>query len=250
MHDDAYLELCAAHALGCLDPADAARLHAHLASGCEPCHEEMTLHRDTVERLGQQLPAQQVPEGAEESLMKRIEGSESAPGTTRGAGGRIFPPWTLRIAAVLAVGVAGWMVVDRGLTINRLSGEVEDLQKATAEIQRVVLRGTEHAPEAVGYAYTDQHEQEDASDDELIFHVSNLMPCEEGKVYTAWATSDGKAEEVGTVRPDETGEGYSTLRMPSHQSPFQLHLTLESVTHAADPAGPVVLKHTPPAEQP
>ncbi len=58
------------------------------------------------------------------------------------------------------------------------------------------------------------------------------------------------AGTIGTLQPDETGEGYSSLKIPSYQLPFQIQLTLESVTHAAAPAGPVVLKYTLPAEQP
>ena len=253
MHDDAYLELCSAHALGSLDPADAARLQAHLASGCVPCEEELALHRDTVERMGKLLPAQGSPAGTEARLMARIEEGEStgmsAPGPTVVGSVGLFPLWARRIAAVLAFGIVGWIAVDRGLKLAELSSQVANLQKSTTDIQRVVasyeLRGTEHAPEAVGYAYAEKHKEEDPADDELIVHVSKLEQCEEGKVYTAWAVSDGQIEEVGTLRPDELGKGYSTLRMPSYKSPFQIQLTLENVTHEAAPAGPVMLRYTP-----
>lgn len=258
MHEDIYLELCAAHALGSLDPADAARLQAHLASDCVPCQEEMALHRDTVERMGKSLPAQDPPAGAEARLMERIEEDESTGRRARGptvvTSAGLFPVWARRMAAVLVVGVAGWMIVDRGGKIAELSDQVANLQQSTADVQTVMasyeLRGTEHAPEAIGHTHADQHKEGDPSDDELFLHVSKLKPCEEGQIYTAWAVSDGKVEEVGTLRPDETGEGYSSLRIPSYRSPFQIHLTLENINHAATPAGPVMLTYTPPAEQP
>lgn len=53
---DAYLELCAAKALGCLDAEDAARLERHLAGGCAECEAALAEYADTVVDLAASAP--------------------------------------------------------------------------------------------------------------------------------------------------------------------------------------------------
>ncbi len=250
MHDEAYLELCAAHALGSLDPADAVRLREHLDTGCTQCREELAQHGETVEQMGRLLPARTPPAGAEARLMSRIgaEGEVAAP--TVAASGRVVPPWALRMAAAVALGIAGWMIIDRGEKIASLIEEVQQLQQTTAQIERVVaayeLDGTEHAPQARGVAYTDQHDREDPTDDEVMLHVTNLEPPPEDKVYTAWMISENLVQPVGVIRPDEKGEGYASLKMPSINKPYRIRVTLESRTGGVrQPAGPVILQYRP-----
>ena len=147
MHDDAYLELCAAHALGCLDPMDAVRLREHLATGCTACHEELTRHRDTVEQVGRAFPATTPPAGAEARLMSRIE-EEAMPVTQR----RRNPGmrWALPLAAAVALVFLGRVAMQRGEAIQSLGRELEDLKRT---VDRVVaeyeLDGTELAPGAI-----------------------------------------------------------------------------------------------------
>ena len=248
MHDDAYLELCAAHALGSLDPADAVRLREHLDTGCTQCREELAQHGETVEQMGRLLPARTPPPGAEARLMSRIEAEVAAPKVA--VSGRVVPPWALRTAAVVTLGIAGWMIIDRGKKIASLADEVRQLQQTTAKIERVVaayeLDGTENAPQAHGVAYIDQHDREDPTDDELMLHVTDLGPPPEDKVYTAWMISESQARPVGVIRPDEKGEGYASLKMPSMNKPYQIRVTLESGTGGVrQPAGPVILLHRP-----
>ena len=65
-------ELCAAHALGALDPPDAVRLEAHLSAGCEICRAEIDEYRRTVGALGGLLGEESPPAWAESALMARI----------------------------------------------------------------------------------------------------------------------------------------------------------------------------------
>ena len=180
--------------------------------------------------------------------MSRIEAEVAAP--TVAVSGRVVPPWALRTAAVVTLGIAGWMIIDRGKKIASLADEVRQLQQTTAQIERMVaayeLDGTEHAPQARGVAYTDQHDREDPTDDKLVLHVTDLEQPPEGKVYTTWMVFENQARPVGVIRPDEKGEGYASLKMPSTNKPYQIQVTLESGTGGVrQPAGPVMLLYRP-----
>jgi hypothetical protein len=255
-HDDAYLELCAAHALGCLDPMDAVRLREHLATECTVCHEELTKHREAVELLGRKAGASP-PAGAEARVMRRIDADavEHAEGerTPQSVSGPSRSPairWMLPVAAAVLLAFAGWVAVQRGRTIGSLERQMGDLQGA---FERVVahyeLEGTELSPNARGVAYIDRHDSEDPHDDELVLHVTDLAPPPENEHYEAWMVSEDEIRPLGMVRTDENGEAYTSLKGAS-TSQGQIHITLESGTAARQPSGKVVLKHRPVLKQP
>jgi hypothetical protein len=239
MHDDAYLELCAAHALGCLDPMDAVRLREHLAAGCTECHEELTQHRDTVEQVGRAFPAITPPAGAEARLMSRIK--EEAMTVTQRRRSPVMR-WALPLAAAVAMVLLARVAVQRGEDIESLGREMEDLRGA---FERVVaeyeLDGTELAPRAHAVAYVDRHDGDDPSDDELMLHVTDLDPPPEDMVYQMWMPSDGSFRPLGVVRIDENGEALTSLKgYPASHG--QIRITLESRTGVDQPTGPDILK--------
>ena len=67
-------ELCAAHALGALDPPETVRLEKHLREGCDLCRGEVEEYRRTVTAMGTILKEVGPPAGMEDRLLARIAG--------------------------------------------------------------------------------------------------------------------------------------------------------------------------------
>jgi hypothetical protein len=251
-HDDEYLELCAGHALGSLDPPDSVRLQAHLEDGCPVCHAEMEAHRNTVEDLGRSLPPLEPPAELEAKLMERIAPAD-LPGRRKQStsSGGTLGRWALRAAALLVLGFAGWQALDSRQEASRLRSENDSLQQVIAGfsepgVEALHLSGTEHLPGAQGHAYRDSHRTPDPSDDELVLHLTDLKPAGEKEDYHAWLVAGEETHDLGSLRPGEPTEYYVSTPMPRVPGPFQILVTLEPGKAFSRPAGPVLLRYSTP----
>jgi hypothetical protein len=253
-HDDEYLDLCAAHALGSLDPSDSARLQDHLEGGCGVCRAELEAHRATVESLGRSLPPLEPPPELEARVMDRVAPADLSarrkPSAAAGAAGR----WAMRVAALVVLGFVSWKAFDSGREVARLSARNDSLQEeitrlSRPEVEAYHLAATEHRPEAKGHAYRDSHRTPDPADDELILHVTDLEPAGEADDYHAWLVAGGETHDLGSLLPGEPGEHYASIAMPIVREPFRIQVTLEHSREVLRPSGPVILSYTSPPER-
>jgi hypothetical protein len=253
---EALRELCAAHALGCLDPADAVLVEEHLRAGCAACESEIARHAVVIEALGASLDPVPPPAGAEQRLLVRLAAPAGRP-AARLAPARpaaSFARWALPIAAALVAAVAVWVAWDRQRESARLEADgrvlqaqLDDLSRrvrrlAAAQVAVFELESTGHVPAAEGYVYHDVNDPGNLADDRWQLHAAHLAPPAPS-VYEAWLLAQGTTRDLGTLEVDEHGHCMADLPMPQFEGIATFQLTLET-RGAAGPTGPVVLHHT------
>lgn len=122
-------ELCAAHALGALDPPESMRLAAHLREGCDTCTTEIGSYRRAVGAMGTVLKETTPPARAEATLMERVSGAGELdlvlpirpPGPPRAESvGGSWSHWLLPAAALAVAGFALWIAAQSRGDVARL----------------------------------------------------------------------------------------------------------------------------------
>jgi Anti-sigma-K factor rskA, C-terminal len=244
-HED-YRGLCAAHALGCLDPDDSARLVSHLEGGCEICRREIAMNSKTVESLGQ-LPRPTTPPAKAEArlmaLAARVEPVEGVRPASRfpttSAGGRLFR-WYLPVAALLITGASLWLA---GRQVSALSQEVDRLNRALQQavdpdVRIFDLAGSEHAPETRARLLFDPVEES------WSFHARDLDQLPEGHAYQLWVHTPDGPRDLGTFIPDAAGVASVRSSLQGVTGPITLQVTIEPAPGSPAPTGPVILEHS------
>jgi TolA-binding protein len=154
-------DLLLLYATAALDPAEAAAVRAHLATGCPACAGELAAAEAALHKMPLALPPQHPPESAWEKLETRIALKEQAegPGPDRAVLAAPFTPrrrspfaWTGWVAAAVSILILGlgWKTAldsnsrDKS-EITRLLGEVQktgvqqgELQGRLADLERQV----------------------------------------------------------------------------------------------------------------
>jgi hypothetical protein len=234
--------LCAAYALGALDPPESAQLEEHLREGCEVCHSEIAEHRRTVEALGS-LPERREPAAAmEERLIARLSAKgrdDEIPKAVRPAlvaGGRLR--WLWMAAALLLAAPALWITVDSRREVARLENELVAFETTTDPV--VSIYTLEAAPSAAGARARATFDPRTSL---WRLFVHDLLPPPAGMTYQGWLVTQDVCQNFGTFLPDETGHGFLTLRLPGEPSGTRVRVTLEPANGSDQPTGSPVFEH-------
>lgn len=243
MDHDEYRDLCAGHALGSLDPPDAARLEDHLRQGCDACRADLLRHATTVERLAGALAPIAPPAGAEARLLARIaaEGPTGAPVSSpfrrRGAPARSASRWLLPAAALILTGVALWTADGSRREARRLAEALQDFETTTDPIvDRSVLQWMGPGPGARAMATHDPR----TGLWRLFAH--DLDPAPEGQVYQAWLLTPGGAIALGVFQADEARHGFVRWSGGEVGGVTEIRVTLEPARGSDRPTGAVVFQ--------
>ena len=240
---DDFLELAASVALdaGASDE-DVQRVEAHAAE-CPDCGAQLDEFRETAGALGLGVVQVDPPPAVQARLLQAVQ-REPRPILRRlGAWRpRVSAAW-VATAASLAVSVValGRVVV--------LQGQVSDLHKnavamsdRAARYERVVnvltsdslavrpLRPLAQDVSTRGMVYMDPS----SGTGMLMCH--NLPPIEQGHAYQVWFVRGNERISGGMLWPDQTGNGYTLIRVPTDLQSFDsMGLTDEPGTGSAWP---------------
>ena len=278
-HRPEHIDLCAAWALGALDPADRQRLEEHLARGCAECDaalEEFSAATVLVaasagravptpalrQRVlaaaqaagGAGAPVAAVPAGREPMAGKRTPAAAAA--------GRIVelrprPAWTtwvpIAVAAALAVtsGVL-WVrtqVLSRNLgasmrQLAQLEQRIGEEEKWSAVLRAVGARVSLLEPTTEGDSRLRARATYDPATQRAVVVFENLYQPSD-RDYQLWVIRAGATANLGLVRPDP--DGRATLRLEHVGDSFALSAFAVSLEpkggspNPAAPTGPVVM---------
>ena len=241
-------DLCAAYALGVLDPSESAQFEEHLQEECETCRSEIAEHRRTVAALGSLLEEKTPPAEVEERLMARLvaEGRDEklwrAVRPARVSGGWLL--WLSVAAALLLAGPSVWIAVDSRREVARLQRDLQAFETITDPLVSVYdLQAAPSAHDARARAAFDPRIQT------WRLFVHHLMPPPAGMTYQGWLVTPDGPHDFGTFLPDETGHGHLELRLSGDPSGTRIRVTLEPAGGSVRPTGTLVFA-SPGAEIP
>jgi anti-sigma-K factor RskA len=264
-HEDEYLDLCAAQAIGTLDPEDRARLERHLDEGCEVC-------RSALREFGRAavLLAHAVPEvSPSPSLRSRVldvvraEAASIAPRREQAAS-TVIPVRPRRLwvwaaaagwaaAAVLAVTVGTfWETVARlrdeirirDARVSELSGQLAVEHRWVSILSAPGAKVAEMTLTPQGQAELQGRAVYDPPTGRALVFLQNAVPPS-GKDYQLWAIRGGVPHDLGLIRADAAGlvaiplEGFGD---PATTQAFAVSLEPKGGSpNPIAPSGPVVL---------
>jgi hypothetical protein len=240
---DEFLDLAAAVALDAGASAeDVERVEAHAAE-CPDCGAQLDEFRETAGALGLGVPQVEAPLLVRSQLRQAMQ-REPRPVLRRLAAWRprVSAAW-VATAASLAVSV---MALGRVVV---LQGQVSDLQKnalamndRAARYERVVdvltsdslairpLRPMAQDVSTRGMVYLDP------TTGMGMVMCHGLPPIAQGHAYQVWFVRGNERISGGLLWPDQTGNGYTLIRVPSDLQSFDsLGLTDEPGTGSAWP---------------
>ena len=274
--------LCAAHALGALDPPESGRLEAHLREGCADCLTELEGHRRTVYALGSLSGEETPPARAEERLLERLGPGEpetswaTAPRAPEARG--VLLRWLPLAAAVGIASLALWMVGQSREDVARLVDVNVKLLEQTStqarensmlvrgnqtlyeegqrlhavldrarepDVQAYELAGLEGTVHFGGWVFLDPRDLQDPADDICSVHTERMPPLPEGQTYQAWMVIGEEVHDLGTFDPDESGFGLTQRPIPAVSTFESVQVTIEPAGGARAPSGRVLLHHAP-----
>lgn len=213
-------DLILLYAAGVLEPAEAAELRAHLASGCPRCAGALAEAQATLALLPLQLDPHKTPDGLKQSILSRARSEPSAVDSLpmRLANwDRIILP--AAIAAVLAVAATLFVVrqflpgdVHSAADIRTISDlqtrlliaqtNLSDVQKSLSGMKFAELTGNLQ-PSAVGHVFLDTNMKN------WYFFTCGMKPAPDGKTYELWLIQNNQKIPAGTF--DVSQNGTATL---------------------------------------
>jgi anti-sigma-K factor RskA len=220
-----YEEDLAAYLLGALSPAEVGEFESHLA-GCASCQVEERWLRGAVETLSSSVEQIEPPPELRKRLLGTIRAEASADrGADRARKPRLRwnlllrPATALAAVAILAAGLAGYLISDDG---------------TAPTASTVAARGTAAAPGAGGSVWR--------SGDAAVLRVTGLPPQRRGHVYEVWLARDEGTVEPSSlfvVRPDGTGSAAIPGGLEGVQA---VMVTLEPESGSSKPSTAPVLR--------
>jgi anti-sigma-K factor RskA len=235
-HDE-YREVLALHALGALEPAEAAPLEEHVRS-CSMCAGELRDLRDTTAELTWAARPEPPPTG----LRRRI--LDAAPAVSRWP--RRFVTnrrSALKVAGGLAAAAAVVLLVISQINLlARLDRAMQSLDRmaevgrfvTSPEVQMIPLWGKDADLAHAKLAY-------DRRTGRAMLFSAQLRPPPEGKAYQLWVISE-RIRPAGMFLHDSFGgmmvPGAAT---PGGDDMFVFAVTLETAPGAEEPTGAMVL---------
>jgi anti-sigma-K factor RskA len=234
-----FLDLCAAYALGALDPPESAELEKHLSHGCDICSLEIAAHCETMTTMGSILEERTPPPELADRLFHRISQSTRPAGTTmatRRAGSAAGALHRLSLAAALLLAVVSLVVALASRShVARLQEQVAAFESATDPIVTILdLTATPSVAGARARVTFDPRNSKWS----LFAHDLPSPPA--GTIYQGWLLREGIAHDLGTFLPDSSGHGFVSARLPGDPAETRVQVTLEPEGGSDQPQGSIV----------
>lgn len=229
-HDE-LRELCAAHALGALDPPDSARMEAHLREGCETCLDEIAAHRGAVAALASLSGTRTPPPGAEKRLMERVALAERT-GRAAAPGRRAVPSgsrlrWLPAAAAVLLAIPALWFAID--VYVQKKIGRFESTTDPIVSIYELQAHPLARGARARATF--------DPRNSMVRVFMHDLAPPPEGGSYHGWLFTASGARNLGRFAPDRTGHAILEVRLEESAEGIRFLVTFDPPGGGGGPDG-------------
>jgi anti-sigma-K factor RskA len=271
-HRDEHLDLCAAHVLGVLDEAGRVELEAHLATGCEVCHEELRALSGGATVLAMSTPPLRAPAELRERV---LAAAMSQPADTpdeipvvarpappppvvlrpeRASAGWAALAWGLAAAAAL-LAVAGVFTWQRAVRLDR---ELATARTQALELQRSLederaWAGLAGLPGTRIVRLDTTPDGDSSLVAQVIYHsgvrramvVAERFSLPADRAYELWAITASGPTSLGVVHPDREGRVVARLEQVDAGEPIAAFaFSLESSGGSPDhhkPSGPVVM---------
>lgn len=232
------VELIPAYALGALDPDELEAVQRHLVA-CSACQEELSAYSAVVDALPLAALEAAPSPALRDQLMTRVQAPPEA-AVSRAASSS--SPWRQFADALrgLAAGprwqLAALIVIIALVASNLLLWQRVNEPAVSTSWRRVILTGTEAAPEATGIIYI----SEDGRNGTLI--VDRLPELSQAQQYQLWLIDDGQRSSGGVF--SVPGNGYFALQIESAR-PLRdfgaFGITIEPAGGSPGPTGERVL---------
>jgi hypothetical protein len=221
-------ELCALYVLGTLPAQEMAHIEARLQAGDPEVVRDVQAFRRVAGLLPQALPPVAPSPAVRARLMARLQATlpestdRRAARARRGFGAWFSRPvvWLPAAVMLLLACTLGWLAYDLRQQVRTLQAEVQQLQRAASERERllalltgaqvriVTLAGTAHAPDAGGRLLWDTQRGE-------WFVVSHDLPAlPAAKTYQLWFLTAEGALPSRTFHPDAQQRAILQVQLP------------------------------------
>jgi anti-sigma-K factor RskA len=267
---DAYIELCAAHALGSLDEADRERLERHLAAGCPECEAALADFSAGTVLLAASAPAAQPSARLKERVLAAVHAEETRAmqeATGRGTGQArdrrrpAKPPRRYVAAAFYGWAAAACLAAAVFLfarTTWRLRAEVDASREVIAGLEERLLQEETWArvvnspsarvavltPTPAGNADLRARAMVDPATRRAVIVFAHFE-APSGRDYELWAIRGTAPTSLGVVKADASGT--AIVRIEDIGDPATLNALAVSLEPAGGsptptaPTGPVVM---------
>src|SRR5262245_21341612 len=267
---DAYIELCAAHALGSLDEADRERLERHLARGCPECEAALTDFSASTVFLAASAPPVQPSARLKERVLAAVHAEETramleaegrGTGQARDRRRPAKPPrryvaaafygWAAAAclaAALFLFATATWRlraeVAAKQEEIAGLNDRLTQEEHWTSVVNAPSARVTVLTPTPAGNADLSARATVDPATRRAVL-VFDHFEAPSGRDYQLWAIRGTAPASLGLVRADASGR--AVVRIEDIGDPATLNAFAVSLEPAGGsptptaPTGPVVM---------
>lgn len=232
-----FRDLCAAYALGALDPPESVELEKHLSLGCDICALEIAAHRETMTAMGRIVEERTPSPESVTRLFQRLGQSTRPNGKTaaaRRAGSGALHRLSLAAALLLAV-VSLVIALASRSDVARLEDQIAVFESATDPIVSILdLRATP------SFAGSRARVTFDPRNSKWSLFAHDLPTPPAGLVYQGWVLREGIAHDLGTFLPDSSAHGFVSVRLPADASETRVQVTLEPEGGSDQPQGSIV----------
>ena len=230
--DHAIRDLLPGHALGCLDPEEAAAVKEHLSS-CAACREELQSFVQVVDRLARAVPAAEPPAALEARILRGTGMSARKPLLFPRAAAVRHAAWRPALSAMAAVFVAALIAGN----LLQWTGVIPQRGRAgDTPLMTVMLAGTGDARGAFGTVVLD------TADHEGVLAVTGLPRLDAARQYQLWLIRGTERRSAGVFSVDGDGYGSLLLAVPVDFRDFRaLGISVEPSGGSPAPTGPRVM---------
>lgn len=246
-HADVY-ELIPVYALGALEEDEAQAVEAHLRE-CTACRAELAVYEDVADQLALAVPGAEPPPGLREELLARVErpflgrtatadvpAPALAPAETRPGLWQRLNDFFRKLAPVWVPVSLVLIMLLGGSNVLLWQQVRESSTMPSGEPVSIYLRGTDAAPEAVGYVIFDR-----GSDTALLvsYHLPEL---EAGRQYQLWLVRNGERDSGGVFSTGMYGNAVMHITAPRPLHDYNwFGVTVEPAGGSPNPTGERVL---------
>lgn len=208
-----------AYVLDVLAPEERMRVAAHLVD-CPRCRDEQRRLESTMGALGAAVPQVDPPPTLRQRVLWALDAPDRpvpiAAATSR------WVRAALAVAAVLIVGLAGWLAVltrDLASTRTDLASLVQQQDAASsilADGLHPIRLAADGAPQAYGMLYVSSQPQQ------ALLVVEQLPPTQPGRLYQIWLNqANGTRTSAGVFTTDADGNATVMLNAPAPLGQYQ-----------------------------
>ncbi|WP_373230983.1 anti-sigma factor domain-containing protein [Cohnella sp.] len=217
------------------------RFEKHLAA-CSACKEEAALWHEVWDRLAEDAELVDPPADLKEAVLSSLinKNDDTLKPAMKGPKLRYkrFLSKVMRIAVLILVFLAGWMVRDienipkQDEAAAQLPSNIETLFHLTADRDNGMFN---ESPRAYGVACLVRSEDTE----QLIVYIFGSPPTQSGEAYQVWLWNKGQRTSAGTFTVGASGIGIMTLPVTKGLPDIDaVGVTLEEGEFSSTPHGP------------